>query len=284
MLSDGSRLLMLTNDDGVDAPGLGALGAAAEGLGELRVIAPSGPFSGCGHVVTTDRPIGVARRDGGVFAVDGTPADCVRLAMHHLAPEASWVLSGINAGGNLGTDVHHSGTVAAVREGVIHGRPGIAVSHYIARGGRSTGRGPRMDAEGARGAARPAVAAGHLLECQPTPSRPGGPRTGDGLLPARPLPAAAQTTASRRGWPAIPATTRGGPAGPRTTSTSASAARSPSPRAPGRPDGGFGMASGEWRGKSRHETKREEVGLSVPSTRHSPLPRKPLAHDGRWLS
>jgi 5'-nucleotidase len=66
--------------------------------------------------------------------VAGTPVDCVRLALHHLAPETGWVLSGINPGGNLGTDVHHSGTVAAVREGVIRGVPGIALSHYIAPG------------------------------------------------------------------------------------------------------------------------------------------------------
>ncbi len=64
----------------------------------------------------------------------GTPVDCVRLALHHFAPETHWILSGINPGGNLGTDVYHSGTVAAVREGAIRGVPGIAVSHYIARG------------------------------------------------------------------------------------------------------------------------------------------------------
>jgi 5'-nucleotidase len=128
------RTLLLTNDDGVDAPGLEALRVAAEGLGRCRVVAPSGPFSGCGHKVTTHSPIVVARRGEDRLAVEGTPADCVRLALHHLAPELSWVLSGINAGGNLGTDVYHSGTVAAVREAVIHGRPGIAVSHYIARG------------------------------------------------------------------------------------------------------------------------------------------------------
>ena len=68
------------------------------------------------------------------MAVAGTPADCVRLALHHLAPRPSWVLAGINAGGNLGTDVYYSGTVAAVREAAIHGVPGIALSHYIARG------------------------------------------------------------------------------------------------------------------------------------------------------
>ena len=68
------------------------------------------------------------------MSVAGTPADCVRLALHHLVPRPSWVLAGINAGGNLGTDIHHSGTVAAVREAVIHGVPGIALSHIIARG------------------------------------------------------------------------------------------------------------------------------------------------------
>ena len=66
--------------------------------------------------------------------MDGTPGDCVRMALHHLVPNVTWIISGVNAGGNLGTDIHHSGTVAAVREGVIHGRPGIAVSHYVMRG------------------------------------------------------------------------------------------------------------------------------------------------------
>jgi 5'-nucleotidase len=126
--------LLLTNDDGVDAPGLGALREAAEGLGLIRVVAPCGPLSGCGHRVTTHEPIVASRRGEGDYAVDGTPGDCVRLALHHLVPDVSWVLSGINAGGNLGVDVYHSGTVAAVREAVIHGRPGIALSQYIARG------------------------------------------------------------------------------------------------------------------------------------------------------
>jgi 5'-nucleotidase len=68
------------------------------------------------------------------MSVAGTPADCVRLALYRLTPRPNWVLAGINAGGNLGTDVHYSGTVAAVREAVIHGIPGIALSHYTARG------------------------------------------------------------------------------------------------------------------------------------------------------
>jgi 5'-nucleotidase len=126
--------LLLTNDDGVDEPGLAALVRAAGPRGACRVVAPAGPQSSCGHAVTTGRPIRCEARRPGWTAVDGTPADCVRLGLHHLAPGSEWVLAGINAGGNLGTDILHSGTVAAVREGVLHGRPGIAFSHYHARG------------------------------------------------------------------------------------------------------------------------------------------------------
>ena len=128
------RLLILTNDDGIEAPGLAALVAAVAGLGAVRVVAPLGPWSSKAHAVTTHGPIRIEARPGGRFAVDGSPADCVRLALHHLAPGAAWVLSGINAGGNLGNDIHHSGTVAAAREAVLHGRPAIALSHYLARG------------------------------------------------------------------------------------------------------------------------------------------------------
>ncbi|MEO6807919.1 MAG: 5'/3'-nucleotidase SurE [Isosphaeraceae bacterium] len=127
-------ILVLTNDDGVDAPGIEALHVAVEGLGEIQVIAPSGPQSGCGHTVTAHRPIQVRHQPDGAIGVEGTPADCVRLAVHHLAPGVDWVISGINAGGNLGVDMFHSGTVAAVREAAIHGKPGIAVSHFIAKG------------------------------------------------------------------------------------------------------------------------------------------------------
>jgi 5'-nucleotidase len=127
-------MLVLTNDDGYDAPGLAALREAVAGLGPARVVAPLAAESGCGHRVTTHEPLLVSTHAGDALAVSGTPADCVRLALHHLEPGPAWVLSGINAGGNLGVDVFHSGTVAAVREAVIHGVPGIAISHYIGRG------------------------------------------------------------------------------------------------------------------------------------------------------
>ncbi|WP_169972692.1 5'/3'-nucleotidase SurE [Tautonia rosea] len=126
--------LVLTNDDGIDAPGLEALRLAAEPLGEIQVVAPADVWSSKGHAVTAGgEPIRVERRGQNRIAVGGTPADCVRLALHHLAPGPSWVLAGINRGGNLGADVHHSGTVAAAREAVLHGFPAIAVSHYIRR-------------------------------------------------------------------------------------------------------------------------------------------------------
>ena len=141
--------IILTNDDGVDAPGLDALLAASAHLDGRLVFAPAGPQSGCGHQVTTHATIFATDRPDGRVAVEGTPADCVRVAIHRLGVGGiAWVLSGVNFGGNLGSDVHHSGTVAAVREAALRGLPGVAVSHYIARGravdwdraGRWTGR------------------------------------------------------------------------------------------------------------------------------------------------
>lgn len=125
--------LLLTNDDGIAAPGLRALHEAAAQLGSPVVVAPTEALSGCSHRVTTDGPLCIERRGPGRYAVAGTPADCVRVGLHRLLPDAAWVLSGINAGGNLGADVWHSGTVAAVREAVLHGWPGIALSHYRQR-------------------------------------------------------------------------------------------------------------------------------------------------------
>jgi len=125
--------IVLTNDDGFGAPGLEALTAAAQGLGHLTVIAPHTALSGCSHRVTTDSPLRFSTRGPDAHSVEGTPADCVRVALHRLVPEFDWVLSGINSGGNLGADVYYSGTVAAAREAVLHGRPAIALSHYRRR-------------------------------------------------------------------------------------------------------------------------------------------------------
>jgi 5'-nucleotidase len=127
-------VFLLTNDDGIGAPGIQALQKAIEmieGVDQaILTIAPHTQASGCGHQVTTHRPIIVEPRDSQGYAVLGTPADCVRLGISRLCPEVQWVLSGINAGGNLGADVYISGTVAAVREAALHRIPSIAISHY----------------------------------------------------------------------------------------------------------------------------------------------------------
>lgn len=127
--------VVLTNDDGVEAPGLAALERAAARLGAtLVVVAPAECHSGCGHRVTTNRPIRVDDVGPGRFRVAGTPADCVRIALARLVPDAALLISGINAGGNLGADIHHSGTVAAAREATLHGLPAVAASQYHRRG------------------------------------------------------------------------------------------------------------------------------------------------------
>lgn len=125
---------LLTNDDGIDAPGIAALQLAVDFAG--TTVAPLEHQSGCGHQVTTHRPISIVTRphlDERVppnYAVAGTPADCIRIAVKHLQLDIDCVLSGINAGGNLGVDAYISGTVAAVREAAILGIPGISISQY----------------------------------------------------------------------------------------------------------------------------------------------------------
>ncbi|WP_346290090.1 5'/3'-nucleotidase SurE [Sphaerothrix gracilis] len=125
--------IVLTNDDGIDAPGIAALQAA---LGDRATVwvAPNQPLSGCSHQINRGGAISIEQRGGDRYAIGGTPADCTRVALSHLCPQAEFVLSGINAGGNLGADIYVSGTVAAVREAALLRVPGIALSHYIQRG------------------------------------------------------------------------------------------------------------------------------------------------------
>lgn len=122
--------VLLTNDDGIHAPGLAALHRAASRFSAMTVVAPDTHLSGCGHRVITDRPLLAKEVADGWHAIDGTPADCARLGVLHLATDAEWVLSGINDGGNLGVDIYMSGTVAAVREAVLLGKKGIAFSQF----------------------------------------------------------------------------------------------------------------------------------------------------------
>lgn len=125
--------IILTNDDGIDAPGLQTLSGCVEGCGDVIIVAPGDPQSGIAHRVTTRAPIRVNEIRQGVYRVEGTPADCSRIALKDIAPDADWLISGINPGANLGSDVYNSGTVAAAREAAILGCRSIAISQYVAK-------------------------------------------------------------------------------------------------------------------------------------------------------
>ncbi len=125
--------ILVTNDDGVQAPGLLALAQQLRTLGEVSVLAPERNWSASGHVKTLDRPLRVKEvvlADGSpAFASDGAPSDCVALALLGFLPQKiDLVVSGINPNANLGHDVTYSGTVTAAMEAAIWGLPGVAVS------------------------------------------------------------------------------------------------------------------------------------------------------------
>src|SRR5881409_3221196 len=122
-------VVVLTNDDGVHAPGLAALERALAELGEVYVLAPEREQSACGHALTLHRPIRPVQLGERRFAVNGTPSDCVNLAVLGFLPAPPvLVVSGVNHGTNLGDDVTYSGTVSAAMEGTLLGVPSIAVS------------------------------------------------------------------------------------------------------------------------------------------------------------
>lgn len=126
--------ILLTNDDGITSPGIEALRHALKKYGNVTVVAPSREMSASSHSLTVHQPILFRPHkfsDGTLgFAVDGTPADCVLVAVHHLMSDnlPEIILSGINHGENLGDDVTYSGTVSGAMEGTIYGIPSIAVS------------------------------------------------------------------------------------------------------------------------------------------------------------
>lgn len=121
--------ILLSNDDGYFAPGLAALEQALSPLGTVTVVAPERDRSGASNSLTLDRPLSVRRAGNGYYHVNGTPTDCVHLAVTGLLPELpDIVVSGINHGANMGDDTIYSGTVAAATEGFLLGIPSIAVS------------------------------------------------------------------------------------------------------------------------------------------------------------
>ncbi|HEX2010239.1 MAG TPA: 5'/3'-nucleotidase SurE [Roseateles sp.] len=121
--------ILIANDDGYLAPGLAALVAACEGLGRLEVIAPEQNASGTSNALTLGRPLSVYTAANGFRYVNGTPSDCVHVALTGLLDyRPDLVISGINNGANMGDDTLYSGTVAAATEGYLFGIPSIAFS------------------------------------------------------------------------------------------------------------------------------------------------------------
>lgn len=121
--------ILVTNDDGILAPGLALLADVCRAVANVTVVAPDREQSATSHALTLHRPVRPMRRPDGAFQVDGTPTDCVMLALEALMPERpEFVFSGVNHGPNMGEDVLYSGTVAAAMEAVALGVPGIAIS------------------------------------------------------------------------------------------------------------------------------------------------------------
>ncbi|AXS80059.1 5'/3'-nucleotidase SurE [Dechloromonas sp. HYN0024] len=121
--------ILLSNDDGYFAPGLAALAEALQGLGEVVVVAPEQNRSGASNSLTLDRPLHLKKAANGFYFVNGTPTDCVHLAVTGMLDELpDIIVSGINNGANMGDDTIYSGTVAAATEGYLLGIPSIAIS------------------------------------------------------------------------------------------------------------------------------------------------------------
>jgi 5'-nucleotidase len=121
--------ILITNDDGVHAPGLAALLKRVSEVAEVVVVAPDREQSAVGHALTLHHPLRAARISENIFSVDGTPTDCVNLGIHSLLSfRPDLVISGVNRGGNVCDDVTYSGTVAAALEATLMGIPAIAVS------------------------------------------------------------------------------------------------------------------------------------------------------------
>ena len=129
--------ILLTNDDGFDAPGLASLAGVAAEFGECWIVAPLTPQSGIGHQITRGRPLELVPSTDHAMTLNGTPADCVRAALSVLNIEFDLVLSGINDGGNLGSDIFASGTAAAAREAALSGVRSIALSQRRLQFGES---------------------------------------------------------------------------------------------------------------------------------------------------
>ncbi len=124
-----TKRILITNDDGIEAAGIRALEQAAQALGEVWTVAPATEQSATGHSVSLHRALRMHAHGERRFAIDGSPTDCVFMAMGHVMPSPpDLIISGVNRGGNVAADVTYSGTVAAAFEGALRGVPSLAAS------------------------------------------------------------------------------------------------------------------------------------------------------------
>lgn len=129
MSTSQQPLILVTNDDGVHAPGLRALFEAVSSLGKAIIVAPERDNSAVSHALTMTRPLRVFELEKNIHVIDGTPTDCVTIATRKILPrQPDLLVSGINPGANLGDDISYSGTVSAAIEGTMHGIPSLAFS------------------------------------------------------------------------------------------------------------------------------------------------------------
>ncbi|HLG14264.1 MAG TPA: 5'/3'-nucleotidase SurE [Blastocatellia bacterium] len=162
--------ILITNDDGIHSAGIVALARSLERIGEVVVVAPAHEMSAASHSLTLMRPLRIDKIDDRHYSVDGTPTDCVTLAMNKIlkGDPPDIVVSGINKGGNLGDDVTYSGTVAGALEASIYGLPGLSIS-LVQRVGFDFGPAAELAAELAQRVLTDGLPPGTLLNVNVPP-------------------------------------------------------------------------------------------------------------------
>ena len=203
-----NKKILVTNDDGVRSEGIHVLAAALRRLGDVIVVAPHIEASAIGHALTLRRPLRMEQINDGVYEVDGTPTDCVNIAVTQLySGLPDLVVSGINKGYNLGDDVTYSGTVAGAMEGALLGIPSIAVSLERTRGPYDFEHAGGRRGLGGGGSARAGSAVARVPEPQRAARsaegaarhRPGQAQPRDGRGGARGSRGIGRTTGSKKG-------------------------------------------------------------------------------------
>src|SRR5215813_13574360 len=182
--------ILLTNDDGIHSDGLHKLEEAMKALGDVYVVAPMSEMSGASHSLTLARPLRIRKLDERHWSIDGTPTDCVTLALNKILTNDEHpdiCVSGINHGGNLGDDATYSGTVAGALEATILGVPGVALS-LVARDNFDFTEAAQFAVTAARKVLTEGLPEGTLLNINIPPGEIKGVRvTRQGIKNARPV-------------------------------------------------------------------------------------------------